>query len=341
MLDYRLSKQELAELRAAHRQALNVREAYRINAVILLGNGRTVADVADALLFDPDTVRAYFKRYKKGGLEALLRMNYVGSEALLDDVQLAVLDAHLQKHLHLTAESVARWVEERWGVCYAPSGMAAVLRRLGYVYKKPKLIPGKADATAQEAFLEEYENLKQNSDEDDVVMFMDATHPQHNPVISYGWIKRGKAHPVKSNTGRRRLNINGAIDVQRMSAEIRFDETIDAISTIALFEQIERSNPLAKRITIICDNARYYRSKAVAGYLKNSRINLLFLPPYSPNLNLIERFWKFFKRKVLYNRYYEAFDDYKDACKRFFLELDSYAGQLRSLLTENFEIIGN
>ena len=341
MLDFRLDKQELAELRAAHRRALNVREAYRINAVILLGNGRTVADVADALLFDPDTVRTYFKRYKKGGLEALLRMNYVGSEALLDDVQLAVLDAHLQENLHMTAESVARWVEERWGVCYTPSGMAAMLRRLGYVYKKPKLVPGKADAAAQKEFLEDYENLKQNSDEGDVVLFMDATHPQHNPVIGYGWIKRGKEHPVKSNTGRRRLNINGAIDVQRMRAEIRFDDTIDAISTIALFEQIERANPMAKCITIICDNARYYRSKAVGEYLENSRINLLFLPPYSPNLNLIERFWKFFKRKVLYNRYYEAFDDYKEACKRFFRELDLHVWQLRSLLTENFEIIGN
>ena len=172
-------------------------------------------------------------------------------------------------------------------------------------------------------------------------MFMDATHPQHNPVISCGWIKRGKEHPIKSNTGRRRLNINGAIDVQRMSAQIRFDDTIDAISTIALFEQIERANPLAKRITIICDNARYYRSKAVSEYLENSRINILFLPPYSPNLNLIERFWKFFKRQVLYNCYYEAFNDYKNACQRFFRELDSYAAQLRSLLTENFEIIGH
>jgi transposase len=73
MLDFRLDKQELTELRAAHRRAKDVREAYRINAVILLGNGRMVADVADALLFDPDTVRTYFKRYKKGGLEALLR----------------------------------------------------------------------------------------------------------------------------------------------------------------------------------------------------------------------------------------------------------------------------
>ena len=64
MIDYRLSKQELNELRAAHRHALNVREAYRINAVILLGRGRTPADVADALLIDSDTARTYFKRYK-------------------------------------------------------------------------------------------------------------------------------------------------------------------------------------------------------------------------------------------------------------------------------------
>ena len=86
----------MEELRAAHRQARNVREAYRINAVLLLGKGRTVGDVADALLMDPDTVRTYFKRYKKGGIEGLLRMNYVGSEALLNEVQLSELDTHLQ-----------------------------------------------------------------------------------------------------------------------------------------------------------------------------------------------------------------------------------------------------
>ena len=108
------------------------------------------------LLIDPDTVRTYFKRFKQGGLDALLRMNYVGSEALLDSAQLVELDIHLQNHLHLTAESVARWVTECWDVCYAPSGMAARLRQLGFVYKKPKLIPGKANAAAQKEFLEKY-----------------------------------------------------------------------------------------------------------------------------------------------------------------------------------------
>lgn len=160
MRDYRLNEHELAELRAAHRAARAVREAYRINAVILLGNGRTAADVADALLIDPDTVRDYFKRYKKTGLEGLLRMSYVGSEALLDAAQLAELDLHLHSHLYLTAEAVARLVEQRWGVRYTLSGMTAVLHRLGYVYKKAKLEPGKhPEPEVQEAFVEKYENI--------------------------------------------------------------------------------------------------------------------------------------------------------------------------------------
>jgi transposase len=341
MTDYRLPKRELAELRAAHRRVGDVREAYRINAVILLGQGRTVADVADALLVDADTVRGYFKRYKAGGLDGLLRMSYVGSEALLDPDQLSELDAHLKTRLYCSAEAVARWVEQRWRVRYTPSGMTAVLRRLGYTYKKAKLVPGKADPEAQEGFLETYKKLKENKAEGDPVYFMDATHPQHNPVIGCGWIKRGKDFPIKSNTGRRRLNINGAIEIQTYSAEIRFDVTIDATSTIALFQQIEKANPLAARIIVICDNARYYRSKAVQEYLKTSRIHLEFLPAYSPNLNLIERFWKFFKRQVLYNFYYETFDKYQEACRAFFDRLDVYVPQLRTLLTENFEIIRN
>ena len=83
------------------------------------------------------------------------------------------------------------------------------------------------------------------------------------------------------------------------------------------------------------------RVAPVAEYLRTSRIKLEFLPPYSPNLNLIECFWKFFKREVLYNRYYDTFAKYKTACKDFFGDLDSYAPRLRTLLTENFEIIGN
>lgn len=146
MQDYRLSATEIADLRAAHRVTRDVREAYRINAVILLAQGRPAADVADALLIDPDTVRSYYKRYKKGIVQELLRMSFVGSEALLDADQLRELDRHLQDELYPTAEAIARFVEQRWGVRYTPSGMTALLHRLGYSYKKAKLEPGRHPA---------------------------------------------------------------------------------------------------------------------------------------------------------------------------------------------------
>jgi transposase len=341
MQDYRLTPQELGELRAAHRRVRDAREAYRLNAVILLGTGWRVRDIAEALLIDPDTVRSHFQRFREGGITALLHMNYVGSEAWLDAQQLQELDQHLRSTLYLTAAEVAGYVEERWRVCYTLSGMTALLHRLGYIYKIATLEPGKHPAPeVQQAFVEKYEKLKADKGQDDVIYFVDAVHPQHNPILGYGWIKRGQEQTLPSNTGRQRLNINGAINIAALSAEVRFDDTINATSTIALFQQLEAANPTADRILVIGDNARYYKAKLVSAYLENSRIEFVSLPPYCPNLNLIERLWKFLKRQVLHNQYYETFKKFKDACKRFFAEFDRFAPQLRTLLTENFQIIG-
>lgn len=341
MIDYHLSDGELRELRLVHRQSTDKRAAYRINAVILLGSGWSTEQVAQALLIDAETARSYFKRYKQGGIQLLGQVAFRGGECWLDDLQLLALDAHLSNHLYLSAKDIAHWVADQFGVHYSESGMTALLHRLGYVYKKPKIVPGKADRAAQEAHLEIYKKLKEDKGEHDPIYFMDATHPQHNPALAYGWIKRGEEHQVPSNTGRRRVNINGAIDLQTLEPIVRFDDTINAASTIALFEQIEQANPKAQQIPIICDNARYYRSKDVRAFLETSKIELVFLPPYAPNLNLIERFWKFFKKQILYNRYYETFEKFKKACEAFFANCHQYASQLRALLTENFQIIGH
>jgi len=83
----------------------------------------------------------------------------------------------------------------------------------------------------------------------------------------------------------------------------------------------------------------YYKSNAVKDYLKDSRIKLEPLPPYSPNLNLIERFWKFFKKNVLYNSYYERFTEFRDAAKAFLSDLTPHESRLRTLLTDNFQAL--
>ena len=107
-----------------------------------------------------------------------------------------------------------------------------------------------------------YKKLKENKGEDDPIYFMDATHPRHNPVLAYGWIKRDEDRNIPRNTGRRRVNINGGIDLERLEPIVRFDGSINADSTIALFKPIKALNPAATAIPVICDNARDYRSKA-------------------------------------------------------------------------------
>jgi transposase len=341
MIDYTLPTSELADLRQAHRHTRDKRQADRIKAVVLLASGWSAEDVAAALLVDANTVRNHYKRYRTEGLSGLLHSAYRGSSCELTEAELAGLDAHVQSHLYLTSKEVAAWVEETYQVSYTASGMTALLHRLGFVYKKPKLVPGKADPQQQEAFLAEYEALKKNKKDADPILFMDAVHPQHNPVLGYGWIKRGEDREVPSNTGRRRLNINGAIDLERLEPIVRYDDSINADSTIALLDQILFAYAYATCIYIICDNAGYYRSKAVRAYLENNpRIRLVFLPAYAPNLNLIERLWKLFKKKTLYNRYYDTFDAFRKACEEFFSNPQRHQAEMRSLLTENFAITG-
>ncbi len=340
MSNYTLPDSELSDLREAHAELREKRDADRVKAIILLGSGWSATNVAEALLVDRNTIRTYYRKYKKGGLVKLLQTQYLGSAGFLSASEMKALDEYLQENLHLTAKSVAAYIKGRWHIGYSERGVTALLHRLGYVYKKPKLIPGKADAKAQLDFLEKYEQLKKDKQPDDLILFMDGVHPQHNPVMACGWIKRGVEFEIPSNTGRQRLNVNGAVNIDSLETVCRFYDSINGEATIDLCKAIEEHYPKARTIYIICDNARYYRSKEVRKFLEVSRIELVFLPPYAPNLNLIERYWKYFKKVVLYNHYYETFNEFKIACENFFSDQEKHTSNLRSLLTENFQIIG-
>ncbi len=100
---------------------------------------------------------------------------------------------------------------------------------------------------------------------------MDATHPHHNPVAGYGWIKRGQERGIRSHTARQRLHINGAMNTVSLQAIVRYDDTINAQSTIQLFQQIEAHHPTAAWIYIIGDHARYARSQLISDYPQRLR----------------------------------------------------------------------
>ena len=335
-----LTESEIAALKRLHHQLSHRRDADKVKAIILLGTGWPLQQVCEALLLDERTLRRYVLRYRQEpNTDSWLINFYQGSQPKLSDEQMTLLDQHLTEHVYPTVAAIVEYVQDRFGIDYTVNGMTSLLHRMDYTYKKPKRVPGKADVTAQQQFVQQYEALKNSKKPDDPIYFMDGAHPQHNSVAAYGWIKKGHTQTIKSNSGRARLNLNGAVDPQSCEVVLRTDERLNAQSTIELFKMLENKHPNAEKIYVIADNARYYRSSQVRQYLANSRIELIFLPTYSPNLNLIERLWKYFRKMVLYNRYYETFLEFEQRVLAFFVNIKEHEVALRRLLTDDFEII--
>ena len=208
------------------------------------------------------------------------------------------------------------------------------------------MIPGKHQSKeVQENFVKKIlKTTKEAKDSNGklVVLNFDPMHQIHNNENDYMWQIKGKegTKQVLSNTGRRRLNILGAIDMVNLNIVPFIAEGNCNKEIIKVFlDEVKKAYLKAKKIIIFLDNARYQRNYEVQDYAKKLGITLEFMPPYSPNLCLIERLWKFFKKKVIKNKYYETFDEFYDFVCRFFQDWDKWKEELQSLLSLNFEII--
>lgn len=167
-------------------------------------------------------------------------------------------------------------------------------------------------------------------------------HQVHNNANDYCWqfIGAQGTKQVKSNTGRRRLNIIGALDPISLEPIIILTEAnCNKELMLSYLKHIKEQNEESEVIYIVLDNARYNRCYEVQKEAELLGIELLYLPPYCPNLNLIERLWKYFKRKVMKNHYYQKFDEFYNTVDLFFANIMNNFIDLKSLLTLNFGII--
>ena len=170
--------------------------------------------------------------------------------------------------------------------------------------------------------------------------FVDAAHLLHNAVPSHGWIKRNRTVELPTNSGRNRRNVLGAYSPDDHSL-IAIEDTVscDAEMVCRLLHKLRSSHPEVPRLLVL-DNVRYQRAKRVQAVAEELQITLLFLPPYAPNLNLIERFWKFLRKHTTRNRFYPTFAEFRAAIQGVMFHLEDYADALTSLMTERFHLFG-
>lgn len=333
-----LTEEDVRILKEGHHSAWYRKNADRIKAVLLLNEGFSYEQVAKILLLDETTIRRYERAYEKEGIDGLLEDHYHGSSGFLITLEEQELIIHLKEHIYQTVKSVTVYVNNTYHKNYSIEGMTHLLHRLGFVYKKTKQIPGRVDVSKQELFKKEYQELKQTKKQEDKIYFLDATHPQHNNMPFYGWIYKGDMKTIKTNSGRTRLNLNGALNLEDMAITVLSEETINTHAMMRLMLKLEEKQPIGE-IYLIIDNASYNHSYELHLFLSDHpRIHLKYLPAYSPNLNVIERLWKFLHQKHR-DTYFEKFKDFEKTVLTFFKNINQYNQELRTLLTDSFQTL--
>ena len=328
-----LTGEERSELGRLHRQQKDSKQADRIKAILLFDSGYSRKEIAEILLRDEGTITDWQNSFlKRGSLNEWLKDKNSGYHGLLSQEQMAEVDDFVETNLIQDARQLREWIKDRYGIIYTVTGLHALLHRLGFKYKQTTSYPCKMDPFEQADFKEFYEDLLENLPENCVLGFLDGVHPEHNTKTTKAWIKSGEKKFIPSNTARKRLNINGFYDPLAQDGVFQEAQTLNTQSTLAFLQELENRYPKATSIYAICDKAPYYFNAEVQEYLQQSRVELIFLPTYSPNLNLIERLWKFMRKKVINIHFYEKFKDFKAAVTGFLENLADYKEELKSFI---------
>lgn len=335
------SRKDLIEL--ARDGMVPHRLARRANALVLLDNGMSCQKVAGVLLLDDDTVRAWYQLYQEDGIEGLAGFGHEGSACRLSEAQQSSLKAWITETLPRSTREIGAWIEQECGVVYeGRSGLIALLHRLGMEHRRPREVSRKMDPAKQEAFIKAYENLLNRMEDDEAVLFADAVHPTHAVRPVGCWGPKDVAIAVDQTSGRQRLNIHGAIDLETGQTQMLEAPTVDAVSTIALLVAIAAMYPRKRLIHLFLDNARYHHAKLVQAWLaqRRCRIRLHFIPAYCPHLNPIERLWGVMHKRTTHNRCHPRFADFRTAILTFLRhEVPENWHTIRDAVSDNFRII--
>ncbi|MGB9500345.1 MAG: IS630 family transposase [Dissulfuribacterales bacterium] len=302
-----MSDEEIKKLTRLYKQAKDKKTATRVDCVILWAKGYDWLTIEDVLMVSAGSIRNAVEKYKLFGTNSLTFNHYEGHNYKMTGEQEKATVEFVEDNYIANSKMVINWVKEQFGIEYTEQGMQEFLKRKGFVYKKPKKVPG-----------------KQPSKEDEAIYFSDGSGFDHNVKAGYGWIKKGQEKILKTNTSRQKINVNGAYNPKGQEAIcIEQEEPVNQQSNIKLVDKIINMHPEYKKISIVLDNAKYNYGNLFGQHLerlkkeKEVEIELIYLPTYSPNLNLIERLWKYAKKKLL-SVYYETFEEFKDKIKRFF-----------------------
>lgn len=333
-----ITEQQKAELERLHDSSRDGRVRDRIKAILLASEGWSSAMIAQALRLHQTTIDHHISEFLNKGK---LKPENGGSDSKLSAEQTAFLISQLSDNLFHHTRDVIAFVTRTWNIIFSIPGMNKWLHRNGFTYKKPSGVPHKLSEEKQRQFIEYYKELKTTVG-DEPILFIDGVHPTQATKISYGWIRKGQKKAVKTTGSRTRLNIMGALNLKALTSPLICEyKTINEYNVSLFFNEIRKVYPdYNQKIHVILDGAGYHRSQLVKDWAEVVNIRLHYLPPYSPNLNPIERMWKLMNEHARNNRYFSSTREFREAISVFFNQtLPDIADSLTSRINDHFQVL--
>jgi transposase len=279
--------------------------------------------------------------YKQGGLESLCQFNYGTNKSALENHSESILKSFTERPPMNTNEARLR-IEELTGISRSPTQIRAFMKRNGLRYIKTGHIPAKVNVEKQQQWVKTTLEpaIKEAQNGECHLLFMDAAHFILQPFICALWCFVRLF--IKASSGRNRINVLGAVNAITKEVITFSNTTFINAETIVIFLKQLKEHYGDLPLKIVLDNARYQHCKFVEEVAIKLNITLLFLPSYSPNLNIIERLWKFTKKTILYAKYYESPAIFHYAITNFLKTINQkYNADLQNLLTLKFQLFQN
>jgi transposase len=341
-----LTAEQRKELERRRKETLDRRVYQRLTAVLAVAADKTREEVAELLGVSLSQLGEWLRIYRNEGLDALCAIHNKGDPGKLKPNQVAHLKEQVSTGGFRNSDQIRDWIEATFGVRYSSSGVKDLLKRIGVSYHKVSGFLWKADPDEQRAFVKRVARHKREAKQPGAPRtrryYVDACHPVWGlDLVFCCWLLVGQRLLVGMGSGRKRLNILGAYcpdDHEYIDYRLTRDN-INGEQFVNFLRLLRSLHPEVERFILYVDGARYYGSPVVKAWLKRHPEFLLSgIPAYSPNVNLIERMWKFLRAKALC-RWHKTFDDMQAAVSEVLDHLEDYQDELRTLMTETFHVI--
>lgn len=228
-------------------------------------------------------------------------------------------DVGFESKRNWTIELIRQWVIREFNIEMSHRGIAYVLERLNLSYTRPTYVLAKADPKKQEEFKNDFESLKKHLDGlVDTILFEDESMIRHYQAIQKSWFIKGKQRKIPTYGKNAGVKLIGILDYETGKVYCKEHEKYDAQVFLEFLKQVMSQYPKGK-IVMILDNARIHHAKLLQPYLNEikDRLELIFLSPYSPEINLIEGLWGWIKSSIINNVFYPSLNRVRDAVQKF------------------------